>query len=266
MSNRIKVVVVGAAGRMGKTICQAVLDDDGGGLDLVGAVDTADVGGKVPGSELSLEDSLEKVIEETIPDVLVDFTNADAVVKNADLASAAGVDAVIGTTGIPAGDLDRLKGYTEQRKSNILYAPNFAIGAVVMMNICRNIASVFDRAEIIELHHDQKIDAPSGTAVMTAEIIGDNLKPDPLEEVEKYKGARGARVKGIPVHSVRLPGLVAHQEVIFGLIGQTLTIRHDSIDRSSFMPGIILAVKAIGSRAGFSYGLESFLGLSKVTT
>ena len=263
MSNRIKVIVVGAAGRMGKTTCQAVLADDG--LELVGAVDMTGVGRQIDGTELSLETSLEKVVENARPDVLVDFTIADAVVKNADLATAAGVNMVIGTTGIPTGDLDKLRSFTEQRKSNILYAPNFAIGAVVMMNICRNIASVFDRAEIIELHHDQKKDAPSGTAVMTAEIIGVNLKPGALEEIEKHKGARGAMVSDVPVHSVRLPGLVAHQEVIFGLQGQTLTIRHDSIDRSSFMPGIILAVKAIGSRSGFSYGLESFLGLNKVT-
>ena len=259
MSNRVKVVVVGASGRMGRTTCQAVLADEG--LELVGAVDTVGAGDHIPGRELNIEGSLGKVLEDAKPDVLIDFTNADAVISNADLASAAGVDVVIGATGLPVSDLDKLRGYADQRNSNILYAPNFAIGAVVMMNICRNIASIFDRAEIIEFHHDKKHDAPSGTAVMTAELISENLKPGPLEEVEKYKGARGATVKDIPVHSVRMPGMVAHQEVIFGLLGQTLTIRHDSIDRSSFMPGIVLAVKAIGSRPGFSYGLGSILGL-----
>ncbi len=130
-----------------------------------------------------------------------------------------------------------------------------------MMKVAQKIARYFDRAEIIELHHDQKHDAPSGTAMLSAEMIGANLKAPPIEEVEKAPGARGAAVSGIPVHSVRLPGFVAHQEVIFGLQGQVLTIRHDSTDRSSFMPGVVMAIKAIARRPGFTFGLDKLIDI-----
>lgn len=258
MSNKIKVVVVGAAGKMGQTTCDAVLAD--GELELAGAVDRD--GLKVEWLEsrgLRIRSDLAAVLSETNASVVVDFTRADAVAKNANVALEAGAHAVIGTTGLPQTEIDALAELTARTGKNILLAPNFALGAVMMMKMSAKIAKYFDRAEVVEYHHDQKHDAPSGTSILTAELIAENLRPAPLDEVEKFAGARGASVNGIPVHSVRAPGFVAHQEVIFGLQGQVLTIRHDSIDRSSFMPGVVMAIKEIGSRPGFTYGLDKLL-------
>lgn len=253
----IKVVASGAAGKMGMAVCRAVIEDDN--LELVGAVDKVNAGEDINGSNIKIDDSLERVMDETHADVLVDFTIADSVIENAEIAIKRGAHIVIGTTGLAADKLDALKVISESSQKNILYAPNFAIGAVLLMKVCESIAGYFDRAEIIEMHHDQKADAPSGTAIMTANLISENLTPQPMQEIEKFKGARGAKVDDIPVHSIRLPGLVAHQEVIFGLQGQTLTIRHDSIDRVSFMPGVVMAVKAIGGKPGFTMGLDKIM-------
>lgn len=255
--NKIKVAVFGALGKMGQTVCQAVIEDEE--LVLVGAFDRKSEGQVVANSDnLKVVGALDG-LKDSAPDVVVDFTIADAVLDNVEAAVSLGANAVIGTTGLSADQLSRLGELAKRHNRNIILAPNFALGAVIMMKVCQKIASYFDRVEIIEFHHDQKHDAPSGTAILTVEMIADKINPKALDEVEKYPGARGARVQDIPVHSVRLPGLVAHQEVLFGLKGQTLTIRHDSIDRSSFMPGVVLAIKAVGSQPGFTYGLDKII-------
>jgi 4-hydroxy-tetrahydrodipicolinate reductase len=217
----ITVAVAGAAGRMGSTVCEAV--EGAEDLELVARAD--------PALGTSLQDALAAG-----PDVLVDFTVPTTALANARLAVAAGVHVVIGTTGFDLSELQDLHG------ANVFVAPNFAIGAVLMMRFAVEAARHMARAEIIELHHDRKVDAPSGTAARTAALMRD---------------AGGAEV---PVHSVRLPGLVAHQEVILGDVGQTLTIRHDSIDRVSFMPGVLLAVRRVAGLAESpTVGLEKLL-------
>ena len=199
----IKVAVAGAAGRMGQTVCAAVEGADD--MQLIGRADPA------------LQTSVADVVGDA--DVLVDFTQPDQALDNARTAVAAGVHVVIGTSGFDASKLDELSG------ANVLFCPNFAIGAVLMMQFAVEASKHMARAEIIELHHDGKLDAPSGTAARTAELMQGE----------------------VPIHSVRLPGLVAHQEVILGDVGQTLTIRHDSINRESFMPGVLLAIRKVGS-------------------
>jgi 4-hydroxy-tetrahydrodipicolinate reductase len=206
----IAVAVAGAAGRMGQAVCRAV--SEAPDLALTGQADPA------------LGTTIAQVLDDA--DVLVDFTVPDTALDNARQAVAAGVHVVIGTTGF---DLDALR---ELRGANVFAAPNFAIGAVLMMQFAATAARHMAKAEIVELHHDRKLDKPSGTAARTAALI---------------REARGDAAGEVPVHSVRLPGLVAHQEVIFGDVGQTLTIRHDSIDRESFMPGVVLAIRRVGS-------------------
>jgi 4-hydroxy-tetrahydrodipicolinate reductase len=226
MADPIKVVVSGAAGRMGEAACGAVEGADD--MELVGRADPA------------LDTSINDVIGDA--DVMVDFTTPDAAPANVFDAIEAGVHAVVGSTGF---DLDELKATVlrADSKANCFVAPNFAIGAVLMMQASKLIARHMPEAEIIELHHDQKIDAPSGTAKLTADLIRE----------------AGGNVHE-PIHSVRLPGLVAHQEVIFGGEGQTLSIRHDSIDRSSFMPGVLLAVRKVADLPErFVIGLEELL-------
>jgi 4-hydroxy-tetrahydrodipicolinate reductase len=219
--SQIAVAVAGAAGRMGSTVCEAV--EGAEDMELVARADPA------------LGTSVAQALS-VGPDVLVDFTVPSTALANARLAVAAGVHVVIGTTGFDLSELQDLHG------ANVFVAPNFAIGAVLMMRFAVEAARHMARAEIIELHHDRKVDAPSGTAARTAALMRD---------------AGGAEV---PVHSVRLPGLVAHQEVILGDVGQTLTIRHDSIDRVSFMPGVLLAVRKVAGLAGSpTVGLEKLL-------
>jgi 4-hydroxy-tetrahydrodipicolinate reductase len=220
----IRVVVSGAAGRMGQTVCAAV--EEAEDTELVGRAD--------PSLGISLADA----IAEGRPDVVVDFTVPSTAVANITTAVGAGVHAVVGTTGF---DLEEIRGLSG---ANILVAPNFAIGAVLMMKFAADAARHLSRAEIIELHHDRKLDRPSGTAALTAELMA-AANPDAGE---------------VPIHSVRLPGLVAHQEVIFGDLGQTLTIRHDSIDRVSFMPGVLLGVRRVaGLPDRLTVGLEHLL-------
>jgi 4-hydroxy-tetrahydrodipicolinate reductase len=226
MAELIKVVVSGAAGRMGETTCEAVEGTDG--VDLIGRAD--------PALDTPLTDLLGAA------DVMVDFTTPEAAPANVSDAMEAGVHAVVGSTGF---DLDELRATVEQTESdaNCFVAPNFAIGAVLMMEVSKRIAPHMPECEIIELHHDQKKDAPSGTAKRTADLIRE----------------AGGNVHE-PIHSIRLPGLVAHQEVIFGGEGQTLTIRHDSIDRHSFMPGVLLAVRKVADLPErFIVGLENLL-------
>jgi len=258
----IKVVVTGAAGKMGRAVVEAVTEDVE--VELVGAID------QNPSEQSNLELKVKagisfagdpaQTIKDTNADVLVDFTNGDSAITNAEAACENGANVIIGTTGLSSGDIEKLDKFANKTGRNILLAPNFAIGAVLMMKVAETIAPYAERAEIIELHHDKKIDAPSGTAKMTAENISLTLDTTPLPKDDEFI-ARGERVGDVPVHSVRLPGLVAHQEVIFGFKGQTLTIRHDSIDRVSFMPGVLLAIKRISEFPGFTYGLAKYLDL-----
>ncbi|MBV8986824.1 MAG: 4-hydroxy-tetrahydrodipicolinate reductase [Acidimicrobiia bacterium] len=261
----IRVGVFGASGRMGATVCETVVSDRE--LELVAAVDPHHsgldlrqaCGVDVPG--LMVRPNTDG-LEETGVEVMVDFTVLQAAKQNLAWCAANGVHAVVGTTGFDADDYAEL----EKRfsKSNCFIAPNFAIGAVLMMRFAELAAPYFETGEIIELHHNQKVDAPSGTAMMTAERMAaasDDWAKDPTKK-EVAKGARGGKgPAGIRVHSVRLRGLVAHQEVLLGTTGQSLSIRHDSYDRSSFMPGVALAVKAVADRPGLTIGLDTLLDL-----
>jgi 4-hydroxy-tetrahydrodipicolinate reductase len=260
----IRVGVFGAAGRMGRTACEAVVADPE--LELVAAVDPQHAGldlrhvAKVD-TDLQVTPSADALLDAGA-EVVVDFTVLDAARENLAFAAEHGIHAVVGTTGFTDSDLERIA--SAFTKSGCLIAPNFAIGAVLMMRFAELAAPWFETAEIIELHHDQKIDAPSGTATLTVERMAaasDKWAPDPTE-TEVIAGARGAKgAGGIPVHSVRLRGLVAHQEVLLGTTGQTLTIRHDSYDRSSFMPGVILGIKQIADHPGLTVGLDALLDL-----
>jgi len=249
---------------MGREVCRAVAEDET--LELVAAIDAqsdkiAHISGEYADTSVKVGIDLDDMISIGEADVLVDFTQASAVRGTVDKAAALGLNIIIGTTGLADDDIAYLKQIADKGESNILMAPNFAIGAVLLMKLAQTAAIYADRAEIIELHHDKKIDAPSGTAKLTAELVSNSLKQPQLDEVENITGVRGGIVGNIPVHSVRLPGLVAHQEIIFGFLGQTLTIRHDSIERKSFMPGVVLAIKKIAEFPGFTYGLDKIMGL-----
>lgn len=261
----IKVIVNGARGKMGRTVLQAVSNDKE--LELVGAVDIKggmDVGDLIGSARTGIivGENLQTVIDAVKPDVMVDFTRPDAVFDNACLALRNHVSPVIGTTGLSDEAKDKLNDLALAQNTPAFIAANFAIGAVLMMMMAKEAAKYLPNVEIIELHHDQKLDAPSGTAITTAEMISEVRKPmkqgNP-DEKEKLRGARGAQINGIPIHSVRLPGYVAHQEVIFGGLGQTLTIRHDSIDRTSFMPGVVLACKKILNLKGLVRNLDKIM-------
>jgi 4-hydroxy-tetrahydrodipicolinate reductase len=262
----IKVLVCGAYGKMGREVLKAIhLDDQ---LELVGAVDIfsdfGDVGDLIGTEKLGLlvSNNLQTAIESTQPQVMVDFTAPSAVLPNIKTAIKNRVCPVIGTTGLMPQHIEEVGLLCAENKVNAIIAPNFSIGAILMMRLSVEAAKYMPDVEIIEFHHDQKLDAPSGTALLTAQLIaaqrGSRRQGHP-DEQEKLMGARGAEYEGIRLHSVRLPGYVAHQEVIFGGLGQTLTIRHDSISRESFMPGVILACKKILSLNGLVYGLEHII-------
>ena len=262
----LKVVVVGAVGRMGREVVKAVLKEDD--LLLAGAIDAVehgeDIGLLVTGKQcgIPVTGNLGRVIEETGTDVVVDFTTPETIRDNLNTVLHHKVHAVIGTTGLSEEDISEIHSSAEEAGVGVLIAPNFAIGAVLMMKFAAEAAKYLPNVEIIELHHDRKLDAPSGTAIKTAELIRENrdfINQGHPEEHEKIPGTRGGDFEGMRIHSIRLPGLVAHQEVIFGGIGQTLTIRHDSINRESFMPGVILAVKKAVELKGVTYGLEKIL-------
>jgi len=260
----IDVGVFGAAGRMGRTVCEAVCADPE--LRLVAAVDPYHEGldlRSVTGVDCDLHIGLDGgTLAEAGATVAVDFTVAAGARENLHWCAENGVHAVVGTTGLGEEDLTELASIFTS--SNCVVAPNFAIGAVLMMRFAELAAPWFPTAEIIELHHDLKVDAPSGTAMLTAgrmAAVSSGWAPDPTVD-HVVEGARGGRGPGgIPIHSVRLRGLVAHQEVLLGTTGQSLTIRHDSFDRSSYMPGVLLAVKAVGERPGLTVGLDAILGL-----
>jgi 4-hydroxy-tetrahydrodipicolinate reductase len=250
---------------MGATVCEAVAAD--AELELVAAVDPQKagldlgeaIGVDAPGVRVASEAG---ALADADAHVAVDFTHLDAARANLRWCAEHGVHAVVGTTGFEAGDYAELT--TRFNESNCIVAPNFAVGAVLMMRFAELAAPWFETAEIIELHHDQKIDAPSGTAMMTARRMADasgQWGADPTTKVV-VEGARGGEgPAGIRVHSVRLQGLVAHQEVLLGTTGQSLSIRHDTYDRSSFMPGVLLAVKAVADRPGLTVGLDRVLGV-----
>jgi 4-hydroxy-tetrahydrodipicolinate reductase len=265
--DRIRVVVLGAAGRMGTTVCRAVLDAPD--MELVAVVDPPHEGRPlddfgVAGTGLTL-DMVGPSVKKADPQVAVDFTNLDGVRGNSRWCALNGVHAVVGTTGLTVDDMQDLAGLFDGERANAVVAPNFAIGAVLMMRLAAMAAPHFETAEIIELHHDKKIDAPSGTAMLTAERIAEaspDWAPDPTEK-HTLEGARGGKgPAGIPIHSVRLRGMVAHQEVLLGTTGQSLSIRHDSYDRTSFMPGVLLAIREVGKRPGLTIGLDALLGFS----
>jgi 4-hydroxy-tetrahydrodipicolinate reductase len=262
----IRVGVFGAAGRMGATVCRAVLDDPE--LELVAAVDPLHAG--IDLRQLGVEAPSMQVapsadaLADADAEVVVDFTVVDAARENLAWCADHGVHAVVGTTGFTSADIDLFRTRFMASTANAVIAPNFAIGAVLMIRFAELAAPYFETAEIIELHHDQKIDAPSGTAMLTAQRMAaasGNWAPDPTTK-HVVAGARGGVTQGgIHVHSVRLRGLVAHEEVLLGTTGQSLTIRHDSYDRTSFMPGVLLAVRAVRERAGLTIGLDPLLGL-----
>jgi 4-hydroxy-tetrahydrodipicolinate reductase len=240
----IQVVVSGARGKMGRTVVEAVQREED--LDLVGEVD--------------LDGSLRETIERTAPDVVVDFTHPSCAVENTRVILECGSRPVIGTTGFKPADIEGLQRRAAELKRGGLIAPNFAIGAVLLMRFAAEAARFLPAVEIIELHHDQKADAPSGTAIKTAEAIARAAgSREPRAQSGAAAGARGALFQGIPIHSVRLPGLVAHEEVLFGGVGQLLTIRHDSLSRESFMSGVVLACRKVLTLERLAYGLEELL-------
>jgi 4-hydroxy-tetrahydrodipicolinate reductase len=262
----IRVGVVGAGGRMGREVCRAVTADPG--LELVAALDPGHLGEEIVPEQptLAVTGTLDGLLDAGT-EVAVDFTQPDAVLQTLRWGAAHGVHMVVGTTGISSGDLAELDELFGGSSANCLVAPNFAIGAVLAMRFAEEAARFMPAAEVIELHHDAKVDAPSGTALATARRIAaarsqapGTAAPPHLAAEGIHPGARGADVEGVRVHSVRLPGLVAHQEVILGAQGQTLSIRHDSTDRASFMPGVLMAIKAISSLPGLTVGLEPLLG------
>ena len=244
----INVAVLGARGRMGSEVVKAV--EAAEGLALVAALD--------------MGDSLEQ-LKGSAAHVVVDFTTPNSVMANLEFLIDNGINVVVGTTGFDDSKLATVKGWLAANPSvGVLIAPNFAIGAVLMMEFAAKAARYFESAEVIELHHPAKVDAPSGTAARTAELMGAARKEAGLGAMSdatttSLDGARGAVVAGIPVHSVRARGLVAHQEVLFGGLGETLTIRHDSIDRAGFMPGVILGVRKIVNTPGLTHGLDKFM-------
>jgi len=261
----IRVGVFGAGGRMGSSVCRAV--QEAPEMQLVAAVDPQHSGIDldqlgVRGTGL-LVASKPAALADADAEVAVDFTVVDAARGNLRWCARHGVHAVVGTTGFSEDELVELGELFGKSAANALIAPNFAIGAVLMMRFAELAAPYFESAEIIELHHDDKVDAPSGTACATARRIAaasDDWADDPTRDVVA-DGARGGRVDGIPVHSVRLRGLVAHQEVLLGTTGQTLAIRHDSYDRSSFMPGVLLAIRRIAETPGLTLGLDGILSI-----
>lgn len=262
-----RVVVSGAYGRMGREVLKAVWNTDD--LELIGAADSAgegvDAGSLIGCGDLgiAINKDLDELLSQTHPDVMVDFTVPQAVYENTMTCLKHGVRPVVGTTGLDPGQIEAVVNYSQKLGIGGLIAPNFAIGAILMMKFAAEAVRHFPHVEIIELHHEQKVDAPSGTAIKTAEAIYEqrgDLAQGLVTEMEKLDGVRGGKFAGgIRIHSVRLPGLVAHQEVIFGGLGQTLSIRHDSINRESFMPGVLLAIRKVMRLERVVYGLDKLL-------
>ena len=253
----IKVAVAGCAGRMGATVCDTVRAADD--MELVCGIDP-----HAPEADFPVYPTVAAAIEAWSFDVLVDFTQPSVVAGNLRQALPAGIDCVVGTTGLSNDALEDLASLAPAGTC-LFYAPNFTTGAVLMMEFAKAAAPYFPEAEVIEFHHCNKKDAPSGTAVRTAQIIADarggrsSEAPGKETEIDGAEGARGALVDGVPVHAVRSMGFVASQEVVFGSLGQTLSIRHDSWDRTSYMPGVLLGIRSVKDREGLVVGLENFM-------
>ena len=248
MSANIRIGVLGARGRLGAEVVKAVTNASD--LDLV--------------AQLDLGDSLDQLLSSKAQ-VVVDFTTPDSVMKNLEFLIQNNIHAVVGTTGFDSARIDSLsKELSKHPKVGVLIAPNFAIGAVLMMEFAEKAARYFESAEIVEMHHPAKVDAPSGTAARTAELMTQARKDSkkgamPDATKQSLDGARGSKVGDIPIHSIRAQGLVAHQEVLLGGIGETLTIRHDSLDRAGFMPGVLLGVRSVINHPGLTHGLDKFM-------
>jgi 4-hydroxy-tetrahydrodipicolinate reductase len=278
MSNQgsIPVIVNGAAGKMGREVIKAVAQASD--LILMGAIDTTpEHQGKDAGELAGLSEPLEVPITNQLepmlgyvagerqmqPGVLVDFTHPDAVYNNIRSAIAYGIRPVVGTTGLSPAQLEELADFAEKASTGCLIIPNFSIGMVLLQEAAVRASQYFDHVEIIELHHNQKADAPSGTAIQTAQLLGElgkTFNTAIVEETEKIAGARGSLAdEGIRIHSIRLPGLIAHQEVIFGAAGQIYTLRHDTSDRACYMPGVLLAIRKVNQLKSLVYGLEKIL-------
>lgn len=252
----IRVAVAGFAGRMGSAVVEAVSAAE----DMVVACGIDPYGGQ---ADFPTFGTVAEAVDQAEFDVMVDFTAPTVVAGNLEVALPAGIDCVVGTTGLSNDELDRLAGLAPEGTC-LFYAPNFTTGAVLMMQFAKAAAPYFPEAEVIEFHHARKKDAPSGTAVRTAQMISEargfeSSAPGSETEIAGCEGARGALVEGVPVHSVRSMGFVATQEVIFGSMGQTLTIKHDSWDRTSYMPGVLLGIRNVGDLSGLIVGLENFM-------
>lgn len=271
-NQKIPVVINGAAGKMGRFVIKAVSECED--MMIVGAVDhnpgvLGEDAGEVAGCgaiEVPILNDLQSVLvlatQSTIQGVMVDFTHPDSIYENVRCAIAYGVRPVVGTTGLSATQIEDLAEFADKASTGALIIPNFSIGMVLLQQAALQAAQYFDHVEIIELHHNQKADAPSGTAIKTAEMLTgiDKEYNSPLvQETETLTGARGGKFKDIPIHSIRLPGLIAHQEVIFGAPGQIYTLRHDTSDRSCYMPGVILAIRKVTELKSLIYGLEKIL-------
>lgn len=265
----VKVAVVGACGRMGKEVVKGILSRND--FQLVSAIDVREVGkdiGEVVGVQslgIPVSNDLVAALKESGAQVAVDFTHPSVVFENVRKTIECGVAPVVGTTGWTQEKVKAIDKLAKKKGVPVVIAPNFAIGAVLMMKFAMEAAKYFDKVEIIELHHDGKADAPSGTALRTAELIlrgrGKSFPEPKVKQPEVLlEGALGGEMSGIRIHSIRLPGLVAHQEVIFGTVGQVLTIRHDSLSRESFIPGVLLAIeKVLSLPPGVVFGLENLL-------
>ncbi|MBE9128356.1 MULTISPECIES: 4-hydroxy-tetrahydrodipicolinate reductase [unclassified Coleofasciculus] len=269
----IPVVINGAAGKMGREVVKAVSQADD--MTLIGAIDRnpqylgQDVGEVAGGEPVEipilndLQATLVMATQEKVQGVMVDFTHPDSVYENVRTAIAYGVRPVIGTTGLSSDQIQDLADFAEKASTGCLIVPNFSIGMVLLQQAAVQASQYFDHVEIIELHHNQKADAPSGTAIKTAQMLsglGKTYNPAMVEETEKLAGARGSVADdNIRIHSVRLPGLIAHQEVIFGAPGQIYTLRHDTTDRSCYMPGVLLAIRKVTQLKSLVYGLEKIL-------
>lgn len=262
----LRVVIHGVIGKMGSTVLEAASKESG--IQVVGGVDI-----NAPNSIMSLPDGqgeipvsadIEKVISETTPDVVVDFTNADASMPACLKATSMGVNLVIGTTGLPDSYLDQLNTQSVDNGTGILVAPNFALGAVLLMHISKGLGRYFEYADIVEMHHEAKIDSPSGTAIALANSLKEG-KPSSFTKTvptkETIDGTRGGDISGISIHSIRMPGRIAHHEIILGAQGQTLSLKHDTVGRDSFMPGVILAIREVSKVQGVVVGLENIMGL-----
>lgn len=270
----IPVVVNGAAGKMGREVIKAV--SSAPDMNLVGAIDTSpehqdkdagELAGLSEPLEIPITNQMEPMLafaaQEKQPGVVVDFTHPDSVYDNIRSAIAYGVRPVVGTTGLSPKQLEDLADFADKASTGCLIIPNFSIGMILLQQAAVKASQHFDHVEIIELHHNQKADAPSGTAIKTAQMLGElgkTYNQAVVNETEKILGARGSQVdEGIRIHSVRLPGLIAHQEVIFGAPGQIYTLRHDTSDRTCYMPGVLLAIRKVLQLKSLVYGLEKIL-------